>query len=167
MKNFLSCLAIFCLAGSSVQHNPNCCCCQHPVVQQEYLWWPSVADKLECFAFVNFGERPKLVPSVPPTISSAIEKGETTEVWIRHVFYDDLLKPVQKRKVKVCVVDSFGDVEDENSLNRSEVSTTRTGFNLEPLKFTAPNKPGVFRIRVEYKDKNANSFSYSPPIIVR
>lgn len=73
--------------------------------------------------------------------------------------------PAEKVEVVLSVVDEFGDATDKGYLSISKLDSDSTGFNRESIFFSA-KEVGVYRVKAEYKDNNADAFSYSSIIMV-
>ena len=142
------------------------------------LWRPAcckldkhmrVVDKLEAVVIVGFDKPPECVQPPSPSTGREANVGTPTEVWVRAVRFDQVLKPLTGRRVQLEVVDVFGKLAPASqvSISPGEVTTSATGFNDLPISITCNTAPGEYRIRVTYDDKQTKSNSYSSPLLCR
>jgi hypothetical protein len=127
----------------------------------------AVVDKLETVALIGFGE-PPCHPCPGKALALEVKPNEAGEVWLRLVYQNKIHRPVALRELKLRIIDTDG-TEIQPGVAEIEpliVHSSANGFNHEPIRIKI-KIPGVYRVRATYADKRAESFSYSPPIIVK
>jgi hypothetical protein len=102
---------------------------------------------------------------LPQSRPLLIKTGQPTAIFVRLVYSDNLLSPINGREIRLDVIDSFGSDSPVRSLSTSVAKTGFNGFPVDPIFFTAQD-PGVYRIRAIYSDREIINFSMSPNIIV-
>jgi hypothetical protein len=94
-----------------------------------------------------------------------VKTNQEVSVFARHVFNDALFTPINGRSVKLSIVDSFGVQSPSRQLSDTRARTLSDGFLDRTITFVAQDF-GVYRIKIEYTDRDTNAFVLSPNIIV-
>jgi hypothetical protein len=136
-----------------------CCTYQASKIQP----WP---DRFETQVMIGFGKPPTCC-ILPPSLKLAIlaKKGEQRRIWIRSVYFDQVLKPISGVPVRFEIVDAFGEVVSTAIISHSSTESTVLGFAKDEIYFEA-HASGTFRIRAIYRDRRNESISLSQLIIV-
>jgi hypothetical protein len=137
-------------------------CCSHRVAKASR----QIRDRLEVYGAVGFGAPPGC--PVPPSqlISRLAVTGEGVPTWARIAQRDNLARPVEGRVVDLSLIDEFGDAVPSSRARVVPDRTITDGQGTALVVFVA-SEIGVYRVRIEYKDRHSRAVSYSTTLIVR
>jgi hypothetical protein len=145
---------------------PKCCRCKPakpPTCDQLARRLEPLPNAIESTVIVTYGRaKPCFLPEKLPIV---IKVGEELPVNIRHVYHDGLFVPLSGRDLRLSIIDSFGSRMPSRALSADRVRTRFDGFANQPIRFSSP-EIGVFRLRVDFLDRDVWSFVLSPNIIV-
>jgi hypothetical protein len=121
-----------------------------------------IGNTIETTVLLSFVSKSCFLPDKLPRM---LAPGQSAEIHLRHVFNNNLFVPFGGRELRITVIDSFGYSHPRRILNVDRVRSTNTGFP-DRRVFFRPLDEGVYRIRVDYIDRDTPNFVMSPNIIV-
>lgn len=146
------------------RHRTTCKCPKPkpPTCEEQASRLAPVANTFESTVVIAFAPKSCFLPDRLPKL---VAVGQTVSITIRHVYNTSLFVPLGGRELRLSVVDSFGFADPKRILNAERIRTTNNGFSDREIQFRAFD-PGVYRIRIDYTDRDHPNFMMSPNIIV-
>jgi hypothetical protein len=165
-------IVMFLMVGAFTIASSGCLGFRNPQLQcqRRANRFGTVTDAFERYVIVGYDNRlccPIPGKAGPPRI---ISPGTPITVWVRAVYRDAVNKPANGVDVTISLVDSFGanvDLAQQDILVEPRmVRTGQDGYYFGSI-VVLPRKPGHFRVKASYRDKEADAYSYGPSLIVQ
>src|SRR5262245_5124088 len=147
-------------------HHRHACKCPKPkpeTCEQKAKRLQPIDNTIESTVIIAFGMTDNCF--LPSKLPRLVSPDQPVRIKVRHVFNDALLTPLTGRALRMSIVDSFGFTHPKRILSTDRVRTKNDGFADQEVIFSASD-PGVYRIRVDYTDRDVANFVMSPNIIV-
>ena len=129
---------------------------------------PIVVDKLHNFSIVGYGKPPKKITARFIKLKNfpfATEPSDTTHIWLATVSAFEIEQAIPNLNVNLSLVNAFGEAVQGQFLHPTEVVSNENGRNPIAIQLSI-NEPGVYRIKLQYRDERSISTGYSQPIII-